>query len=317
MRLAGRIAIALATAAGVVAGVRWWRRRHATAVEQRTHALRPPGADGVIPGAAGYTLTRLHAPAVLLLHGAGDTPAALRYLARDLHDRGYSVRAPLLPGHGRTIREFATVEPEAWYTAARDELRRLLAAHEWVAVVGLSMGGALTVRLAADPEFADDVPAIVLLAPYLSPPRFVRWVAWSSAGWGSVAAYVESLDPRSIHDPEERAKALGYGVMTPAALRALVHTADAAAAALPRVTAPALMIQSRHDNRIPAAGAERAFGRMGAADKRMMWRDVGGHILTVDHGREEVIAAVAAWLAAHGGIDATDAAPGRRMGAPA
>ena len=314
MRLAGRIAIGLAAVAGAVAGARWWRRRHAAAVESRAHALRPVGADGVIPGAAGFTLPRLHAPAVLLLHGAGDTPAALRYLAADLHARGYSVRAPLLPGHGRTIREFAAVAPEAWYTAAREELQRLRAAHEWVAVVGLSMGGALAVRLAADPEFADELPALVLLAPYLSPPRFVRYIAWSSAGWGSVAPYVESLDPRSIHDPAERAKALGYGVMTPAALRALIHTADAAAAALPRVAAPTLVIQSRHDNRIPAAGAERAFARLGAPEKRMMWRDVGGHILTVDHGRDAVIAAVGGWLAAHGGIAAAGAAPVRGAG---
>ena len=41
------------------------------------------------------------------------------------------------------------------------------------------------------------------------------------------------------------------------------------------------------------SGAERAFARIGASDKRMVWREVGGHILTVDHGWNEVVADVA------------------------
>ena len=292
--------LAAAAAGGVAVVARMWKQRHAAATEERVLERRPIGEDGIIPGAGGFALHRPHAPAVLLLHGAGDTPAALRYLAEHLHGRGYAVRAPLLPGHGRTIREFAQVTAEAWYDAARDALRELRQGHEWVAVVGLSMGGALAARLAADPEF-HDLPAVVLLAPYLEPPAFVRCAALTSIGWGVVTSYVDSLDPRSIHDASERGKALGYGVMTPAALRALVRMAARASRGLPQVTAPTLMIQSHHDNRISAMGARRAFARIGSAEKRMIWRDVGGHILTVDHGREEVIADVASWLAQHGG----------------
>lgn len=295
--------LAAAAAGGVAVIARMWKHRHAAATEERILERRPIGKDGIIPGAAGFALHRPHAPAVLLLHGAGDTPAALRYLAEHLHERGYAVRAPLLPGHGRTIREFAQVTAEAWYEAARDALHELRRDHEWVAVVGLSMGGALAARLAGDPEFPD-VPAVVLLAPYLEPPAFVRWAALTSVGWGTVATYVDSLDPRSIHDESERGRALGYGVMTPAALRALVRVAAGASRGLPQVTAPTLMIQSLHDNRISAAGARRAFARIGSAEKRMIWRDVGGHILTVDHGREDVIADVASWLGTHGGATA-------------
>ncbi len=293
------VAVAVSAAAGLAAGLRFWRGRHATSTEARTLTRRPVGPDGIIIGAEGITLHRPHAPAVLLLHGAGDSPPSLRYLADDLHSRGYSVRAPLLPGHGRTIREFSTVTAEGWYEAALEELVALRSAHEWVAVCGLSMGGALAARLAADPAVCDDLPAIVLLAPYLAPPALVRAAAYTSRGWGTVASYVETMDPRSIHDTSERELSLGYGVMTPAALRALVRTSRLASRALPAIRVPTLMIQSRHDNRVPAAGAERAFARIGASDKRMVWREVGGHILTVDHGWEEVVADVAEWLEAH------------------
>lgn len=295
--------LAVAAAAGLAAVARIWRGRHATSMEVRALTRRPVGPDGIIIGAEGFTLHRPHAPAVLLLHGAGDSPSSLRYLADHLHGIGYSVRAPLLPGHGRTIREFATVTADAWYDAARQELLALRATHEWVALAGLSMGGALTARLAADPALSDGLPAIVLLAPYFEPPAFVRAAAFTSRGWGAVASYVDTMDPRSIHDIGEREKALGYGVMTPAALRALVRTAQLASQAVPGIMVPTLMIQSRHDNRVPAAGAERAFARIGASDKRMVWREVGGHILTVDHGWKEVVADVAEWLGRHGGVE--------------
>jgi len=254
-------------------------------------------------GARGFSLDRPNAPAVLLLHGVGDTPASLRYLAEALHAEGYAVEVPLLPGHGRTLRDFSAVTADAWYDAAREALRALLARREWVAVGGLSMGGALSARLAADDELGDAVQAVVLLAPYLVPPAFVRAAARLSRAWGVVVPYVSTQDPRSIQDEVERARALGYGAMTPSALRALVATADAARVALPRITAPTLVVLSRHDNRVAAASAERAFARIGSADKRMLWRDIGGHILPVDHGRDEVFAATLDWLAMHGGVE--------------
>ena len=51
-------------------------------------------------------------------------------------------------------------------------------------------------------------------------------------------------------DPVERDRNLAYGVFTAAGLRALRETMRRAVVALPRVTAPTLVIQSREDNRI-------------------------------------------------------------------
>lgn len=295
------VPLAAAAALGAAAaGARWWRKQHARRMESEAAARLPLSADGLIAGAAPIVLERDGAPAVLLLHGAGDTPASMRYLAQVLHGAGYAVHAPLLPGHGRTIRHFAAVTADDWFAAASEALRELQRRHPSVAVVGLSMGGALAARLAAS-EDGSGLTAAVLLAPYLTPPRYVRAAALCARGWGLVMDYVSTMDPRSIHDAAERSRALGYAVMTPSALRALVATADAAFAALPRIAVPTLMIHSEHDNRVPAALARRAFARIGAPERRLLWRDVGGHILPVDRGRDEVFAAVLSWLAAHRG----------------
>lgn len=294
--------VLIAAAGGVAVTTRWWRRHHAARTEAAAAARFPVGPDGLIPGASAFSLERAGAPAVLVLHGAGDTPNSMRYFAEALHAAGYAVRVPLLPGHGRQIREFAAVTADAWIAEARGELEALERRHPWVAVAGLSMGGALAARLGADPGHGARLGAVVLFAPYLTPPAPVRLGALLSHGWGAVVEYVSTIDPRSIHDEEERARAIGYGIMTPGALRALVRTARAAFDALPGIQAPTLMVHSRHDNRVQAAAARRAFERIGASQKRLVWREIGGHILPVDHGREEIFEAVVEWLAVHGGV---------------
>ncbi len=85
---------------------------------------------------------------VLLLHGFGDTPQTLSLLARRLHNAGYSVFAPLLPGHGRTLGAFRRSRAEQWIDAAKRALLSMRARSDSVSIVGLSMGGALAVLLA-------------------------------------------------------------------------------------------------------------------------------------------------------------------------
>jgi carboxylesterase len=283
------LALSLLAAAAV-------RRRIAARTEHAVGARLPVGPDGVIAGAEGFALTRDGAPAVLLLHGGGDTPQTLRQLANHLHASGYAVDVPLLPGHGRTIREFARVTPHEWTDTARARYRLLRERHEWVAIVGLSMGGALAVQLAADNV---DLPALGLLAPYLAMPSSAGRAAWCAPFWGLVVPYVRSSSGRSVHDSSEAAKSLAYGVFSARALHALWTTVRWAWNALPRVHAPTLIVQSREDNRISVPDAERAFARLGAPEKRMVWMEGAGHVITVDYGRERVFALVAEWLDAH------------------
>jgi carboxylesterase len=276
-------------------------RRAALRLRDETLQRLPVGGGGIIAGAQGFELRRgAEAPAVLLLHGGGDTPQTLRYLAEYANARGYNVRVPLLPGHGRTLREFSTVTADEWMQAVRTAYHELTEAHGWVGVVGLSMGGALAAQLAADDE---TLPALVLLAPYLAMPGRVAIGARFSNFWGFAVPYVRALDPagpRSILDEAEATRSLAYGVFTPAALRALRNTVSRAVAALPSVRTPTLMIQSRDDNRIPPAIAQRAFDRIGARDKKLVWVTGAGHVITVDYGREHVFELVVEWLDRHG-----------------
>jgi carboxylesterase len=276
------------------AGVIWRivRERHVERAYAARFAATP---SGIVAGAEPFTLTGTNGRALLLLHGSGDTPQTLRHLAERLHAVGYTVHAPLLPGHGRSPRDFTRVSAQAYLAAARKALDQLRRDAGWIGVGGLSMGAAIAAQLAAE---AADVRVLVLLAPYLSPSTPVSWAARTSMLWGLVQPYVRGRGDNSVHDPVARAANFAYGVFPPSALRALVDTAAVGRDALPRVTVPTLVVNSRDDNRIPEALASTATAALRAETERY-WVTGCGHIITVDYCKDAVADLVLGFLARH------------------
>jgi carboxylesterase len=273
------------------------RRRISRHTETGYRAQFAPGGEHIVPGAESFLLEGTNGKALLLIHGSGDTPQSLRYLGEHLHGAGYTVYAPLLPGHGRSPRAFAKATAAQYYDATREAHAQLRGSHEWVGLVGLSMGGALTARLAAEhPE----IPLLVLLAPYLEPPRFVRVVGRMSWLWNAGLPYVAGGGDFSIHDEEARAASKAYGTFSRGALDALIETADAGRRGLPRLKMPMLVVNSVNDNRIPRAVAERALRSLAPSTERH-WVEGCGHVITVDYCKATVARLVLSFLARHAG----------------
>jgi carboxylesterase len=158
------------------------------------------------------------------------------------------------------------------------------------------MGGAIAAILAAE---TPDAKSLVMIAPYLDMPVTHRIASASHWLWGGAAGPRKSSSPRSILDPVERAKNLGYGVYTGRLLYELWRLAAQARRALPSVTIPTLLVQSKSDPRIAPAVAERAYAALSTSDKKLTWSEGGGHIITVDFGREKVFDEVTRWVQQH------------------
>lgn len=77
--------------------------------------------------------------AVLFVHGIQGQPKQFFSLIGELPE-GVELRAPLLPGHGKTAREFHASGRADWLAAVRAETEALLAAGKRVVYVGHSMG---------------------------------------------------------------------------------------------------------------------------------------------------------------------------------
>src|SRR4029078_3339056 len=166
----------------------------------------------------------------------------LSLLAHRLHKAGYTVFAPLLPGHGRTMKAFRRSNAQEWIDAARQSLATLQQRAVSTSIVGLSMGGALAALTASG---RSDISALVLIAPYLGMPLQLRLAAATHRVWGRFAGEINARNPRSIHDPIEREKNLAYGAVTVAMLAELWRVVRRSRKALPGVTTPTLIIQSR------------------------------------------------------------------------
>jgi carboxylesterase len=285
---AGLGALVLVHAVVYIARMQQTRREDAT--------RRPRDADGIVTGARSIELRGSDTHAALLLHGFGDTPQTLYGLAHALHvSGGWTVLAPLLPGHGRALSAFDRTSSDEWRAMVKREYEALRASHATVVLVGLSMGGALaTIQAALDP----DLPALVLLAPYLTPPARAERLAPLAGVIRCFTAYMRGGDRvASIFDPAARELSLGYIAAPPTRIRDLVTVAHDARFAAADVRAPTLLIHSRTDYRIPLPQAEqhRAFFTA-ATPCEQQWLDGCGHVITVDFCREQVWSSTAAWL---------------------
>lgn len=194
------------------------------------------------------------------------------------------------------MEEFDRSRAEEWIEHARAEYESMVPTFRAVGLGGLSMGGALAAIVAAG---APRLPALVLLAPYLGMPRLLAAAALLHRVWGPFAGQFKAQSDLSIHDPDERAKNLAYGSTTARAIRQLLDVTRIARKSLPSIAAPTLILQSRNDNRVSRKIAEQAYRAIPSVEKRLVFVERGGHVLTVDHDRAIVAAHARDWFTAH------------------
>lgn len=102
----------------------------------------------VLPGAEPFAHDGSDEIGVLLCHGFTGTPQSLRPWGEHLAGEGFTVRCPLLPGHGTQWRDMNRTGWSDWYSRVEESFTELSARCTSTFVFGLSMGGTLALRLA-------------------------------------------------------------------------------------------------------------------------------------------------------------------------
>lgn len=281
---------------GAGAAALLWVQREVRALrrQSRWRARFPARDDGIVIGAEPRTYDAPGDRALLLLHGYNDSPQSVDGVARRLHADGWTVRLPLLAGHGRSLEAFDAWHAEEVERQVREEYAALRARHSTVVVGGLSMGGALACWLAAE----SDAAGVVLFAPMLFVPRGMEVAVSTARLWALGTRYLSGGGGRSIHDPEAARTMIAYRCSTRRSLEALERIAHRSAARLGFVHAPVLVMQSEEDNRLPHDQSVHAIARIGSRDKTVVWTRGAGHVITVDHGWETLAETTVTWLRA-------------------
>ncbi len=111
----------------------------------------------------------------LLIHGLNDSPYVFIDVANALTERGYDVRAILLPGHGNTPKAQLNMTYQRWLKVARAQLQILKAESDApVYLSGFSMGAVLASILALENK---DIAGLLLFSPAYQSKlnHYLRW----------------------------------------------------------------------------------------------------------------------------------------------
>jgi len=213
----------------------------------------------------------------LLLHGFSGSPLEMVPLADALAEEGWTVSVARLAGHGTSPRDLAGMRWEEWFDSARAAYRALAVRCDRIAVIGLSMGGALGLLLAADEHAA---AVVTISTPIRVHPLWVR-ASLAAARVLPLAPVLFRLGPR---ERQMRGYISPYTQIPLGGTHEVDRLLEAVRAALPAVRSPLLVIQGRRDWVIPRESGRQIAALAGAA-ATLEWLPRSGHVATLDRDR--------------------------------
>lgn len=223
--------------------------------------------------------------ACLMLHGFAGSPAEIRPLADYLAANEITVRAPLLPGHGTSPEDLRGMHWPEWVRAAEEELQALTERYQQVHLIGFSMGGLISLHLAAH----RDVTSVITLS---SPSQLADWRHF----FVPLARYIIKDYPTRISNPSVAAQLESYDRIPVDAIHSLIRLNKQVRKELPRVRAPILAIQGDRDKWIAPDSANYILSKVSSQVRERILLPGRNHMLVLEHGREEVFSAALNWL---------------------
>jgi carboxylesterase len=227
----------------------------------------------------------------LLVHGFTGTPKEMRWLGEYLAQRGRTVLGIRLMGHATRPEDMLRARWQDWLANVEDGWHLLSNCTRRIFVIGLSMGGMLALRFAAGFPVAGVVAMSTL--NHLPPDWRLPYIEWLSLVQPKVAKA-----PSDWHDRQAESVHVSYPDYSTRAIGELRDLLAEMRAALPQVTAPTLLIYSREDSAVrPQDGhAEQIYAALGSADKRLVWVEGSGHVITRDAARGEVFQHISSFV---------------------
>jgi len=244
--------------------------------------------SALIPGAEPWSHTGEGPHGVLVVHGFTGNPGSMRGVAEACAAAGFHVEMPLLPGHGTTVEDMLPTRWADWAGAAEAAYQALAARSEKVVVVGLSMGGALTLRLGADhPEIA----GLVCINP-ATQPMAAEVVELIETTLESGTELFPSIGS-DIADPYSKESAYEATPLRP--LLSFVHEGlTPLAGEYPAMQVPLLLMNSPQDHVVEPAQAEFLAATYGGPLERITL-ERSYHVATQDFDKDLIFSATVAF----------------------
>jgi carboxylesterase len=233
----------------------------------------------LLPGAEPYSADGGKV-GILLSHGFTGTPASMRPWAEHLAAAGYTVRVPLLPGHGTRWQDCNATGWQDWYATIERTHDELLDRCDKVFAFGLSMGGTLVTRLAE--ERPSTVAGLVLVNPSYGTERFdaklAPFISWAVRSRPAISGDVKKPGVRE----------LAYDRTPVVAFASLQRLWALVLRDMGKVTAPVRLYRSAEDHVVEPLSAKLLLTRTTATDVDEVVLENSYHVATLDNDAEQI-----------------------------
>ncbi len=215
---------------------------------------------------------------VLLIHGFTGAPGSMRPWAEHLAAEGYTVRLPLLPGHGTRWQDANRTTFDDWLGAVTSSLQELTASCRSVVVGGLSMGGTLTLRLAQ--LFPDAMAGIMLVNPSVMTLR-------KDAKLLPVVRFITPVMPPIAGDiAKPGVEEPSYNRLPVQAMYSLSKAWPVVRGELSKITVPVLLMHSPQDHTVEPENSEVIRRGISSTDITDIVLERSYHVATLDYDAE-------------------------------
>ncbi len=193
----------------------------------------------------------------LCLHGLNASPQEVYWLGQHLAEQGAMVIGPRLFGHGIDVSLLNHSRWPDWIASALDGYHLLRAHCDYIFPIGLSMGGLCALLVAAEYPVAGVVPiaaALRLRIPERQ-SRMAHVLRYTGMTVGKYDRATDQIDQRVKRIQQERGLPttgrVSYYAHKATGIAELLKLQTVVRAALPKISAPALLIYSEGDSLIP------------------------------------------------------------------
>ena len=228
----------------------------------------------VVPGAEPWSADG-DGTGVLVIHGFTGSPASVRPWAAELAAQGWTVRVPRLPGHGTRWQDMNLTTWQDWYAEVDAALADLRARCDRVFVMGLSMGGTLTLRLAE--QHGAEIAGIVLVNPSIHTERIDRFAL------PLVQRFVASFPGISNDIAKPGQDEVAYDRLPLKAAYSLSQLWSVTKAGIASITQPVLLFRSLNDHVVEPSNAAYILANVSSADVTEVVLPDSYHVATLDH----------------------------------
>ncbi len=218
---------------------------------------------------------------VLLIHGFTSGLHTVDGLVPFIEKAGMPYRMPVLRGHGGHYTDLEGVTAKDWYADAEEALLDLAKEVDKVVVIGLSMGGLVSLELAMN--HADKIAGVVTLAAAL---RFKDPMAPLTPLMAKVFKTWPS--PESFNDKSLKAESDNYPRFTTDAFASLYRYAQEIEGRLGEVTVPIAVLQSKKDQVVAPVAANVIYHDVKSVHREIHWFKRSGHEMGLDMEKEAV-----------------------------